>query len=386
MIKHSAKFSAAAIDLSSRDGSKASEATAAIQFAYNGAEVPAGHDGASTIAEPSSHTDPLVASSDITDTSADVFNSNPDHIVGSVDLLVPGEAANTAIEIRSIEPQHSLGSSGAEFADLTGSIKSLADDANASLNGGLGEDRLASLFDHLEPLTQSLNNPGTGEAFNTPAEHVFNAPGPHLLDVPQGLSDAVISDARGAGGGGGAGHGGGGGSTPSPYTAHGANGVDIHITYDSSVGSAPTGFTSVVQHVADFFANAFIDATPITMNIAVGFGEVDGMRLGLGALGESVTNLQLVTASQLSDAYAGSGFSWGAVPNGNLYVSYAEAKALNIGITSPSSVDGWIGFSSRSGTFDYNNATASAAINTTSTAPWRTKCRRSWGGSCWSAG
>jgi hypothetical protein len=37
-------------------------------------------------------------------------------------------------------------------------------------------------------------------------------------------------------------------------------------------------------------------------------------------------------------------------------VSYAEAKALNIGITSPSSVDGWIGFSSRSGTFDYNNA------------------------------
>ena len=356
MIKHSAKLSAAAIDLSSTDGSKASEATAAIQFAYNGAEAPAVHDGASTTAEPSSHTDLLVASNDTANNSADAFSNNSDHIVGSADLLVPGETAHAAIEIRSIEPQHSLGSSDADFSDVTGSIKGPAADTNSSPNGGLDEDRLASLLDHLDQLTQNSNNPGTSEAFNAPADHVVNVPAPDLLNAPpQGMPDAVISDARGAGGGGG-GHGGGGGGTPSPYTAHGANGVDIHITYDSSVGSAPTGFTAVVQSVADFFANAFIDATPITMNIAVGFGEVDGMRLGLGALGESVTNLQLVTASQLSDAYAGSGFSWSSVPNGNLYVSYAEAKALNIGITSPSSVDGWIGFSSRSGTFDYNNA------------------------------
>jgi len=356
MIKHSAKLSATAIDLSSTDGSKASEATAAIQFAYNGADAPAAHDGASTIADHlTSHPDLLAASNGIANNSADVFSNNSNHTVGSADLLVPGETANTAIEIRSIEPQHSLGSSDADFADVTGSIKSPAADTSSSPNGGLDEDRLASLLDHLDQLTQNLNNPGTGEAFNAPADHVASVPAPDLLNAPpQGIPDSVISDARGGGGGGG--HGGGGGTTPSPYTAHGANGVDIHITYDSSVGSAPTGFTSVVQSVADFFANAFIDATPITMNIAVGFGEVDGMRLGVGALGESVTNLQLVTASQLSDAYAGSGFSWGSVPNGNLYVSYAEAKALNIGITSPSSVDGWIGFSSKSGTFDYNNA------------------------------
>src|SRR6478735_6196496 len=123
MIKHSAKLSAAAIDLSSTDGSKASEATAAIQFAYNGAGAPAAHDGASTIAEPSSHTDLIVASSDTADNSADVLSNNSDHIVGSADLLVPGETANTAINIRSIEPQHSLGSSEADFADVTGSIK-----------------------------------------------------------------------------------------------------------------------------------------------------------------------------------------------------------------------------------------------------------------------
>ena len=39
-----------------------------------------------------------------------------------------------------------------------------------------------------------------------------------------------------------------------------------------------------------------------------------------------------------------------------MYVSYAEAKALNITITSPQTVDGYVGFSNKSGIFDYNNA------------------------------
>src|SRR5882724_10253063 len=161
MIKHSAKLSAAATDLSSTDGSKASEATAAIQFAYNGAGAPPAHDGASTIADPSIHNtnathdavqtadhaehstsqpDLLVAGSDVANNSTGVFSNNSDHIIGSADLLVTGETANTAIEIRSIDPQHSLGSSADEFVDLTGSIKSQAADANSTLNGGLDED------------------------------------------------------------------------------------------------------------------------------------------------------------------------------------------------------------------------------------------------------
>src|SRR6478609_7398812 len=107
MIKHSAKLSAAAIDLSSTDGSKASEATAAIQFGYNGAEAPAAHDGASTITDHlTSHPDLLVASSGTDNNNADVFSNNSDHIVGSADLLVPGETDHAAIEIRSVEPQH----------------------------------------------------------------------------------------------------------------------------------------------------------------------------------------------------------------------------------------------------------------------------------------
>jgi hypothetical protein len=78
--------------------------------------------------------------------------------------------------------------------------------------------------------------------------------------------------------------------------------------------------------------------------------------LGFGAIGESSTNLQQVSFSQLTSAYSTTGLSLGSAPSGNLYVSYAEAKALNITITSPLAVDGCVGFSSQSGIFDYNNA------------------------------
>jgi hypothetical protein len=206
--------------------------------------------------------------------------------------------------------------------------------------GTLQNDYLSSLFDRIDNLNFSQFD-NSGHGYGSPLDAV-------------GVPD-VSSEARGGHGGGGSG--GSGGTTPAPYTTNSGTGVNIHVTYDSSVGSAPAGFTSVVQQVADFFAGSFQDSTPITINIAVGYGEVDGMRLGLGALGESVTNLQQVSYSQLTSAYSATGLSLGSsVPSGNLYVSYAEAKALNIGITSPQAVDGYVGFSSQSGIFDYNNA------------------------------
>ena len=59
----------------------------------------------------------------------------------------------------------------------------------------------------------------------------------------------------------------------------------------------------------------------------------------------------------LVSAYSTSGFSLGSsIPAGNLYVSYAEAKALGITIVNPQTFDGFVGFSNKSGTFDYNNA------------------------------
>ena len=83
--------------------------------------------------------------------------------------------------------------------------------------------------------------------------------------------------------------------------------------------------------------------------------------MGIGALGESVTNLQGVTDAQLTSAYSASGITdvtLGSSPTtGNLYVSFAEAKALNISV--PNTIDGYVGFSSQSGIFDYNNTDGS---------------------------
>jgi hypothetical protein len=58
----------------------------------------------------------------------------------------------------------------------------------------------------------------------------------------------------------------------------------INVTFDSSVGSAPAGFTSTVNAVVQYFETQFTD--PITLNISVGYGEVGGQALGSGALGD----------------------------------------------------------------------------------------------------
>jgi len=151
-------------------------------------------------------------------------------------------------------------------------------------------------------------------------------------------------------------------STPAPYTTSSGTGFNIQINWDSSVASAPAAFITDVEQVADFFASALQGSrhSPITISIDVGYGEIDGFRIGNGAaLGESLTNLQQVSYSQLTSAYAATGLinNFPSSPlNGNFYVSDAEAKALGIPITNPPTVDGYIGFSSQSGIFDYNTS------------------------------
>jgi hypothetical protein len=243
---------------------------------------------------------------------------------------------------------------------------------SASSGGYGGADSLTTQTDHvpidhasglniIDNPTDGLTNSTVGDAFSTPSGHSFDVPAVYpVFDVPAAypvdLPD-VFSAAKGGSHGGGGGGGGHGGATPAPYTTDSGTGVDFHVAYDSSVGNAPAGFTSVVQQVADFFASSFQNSTPITINIDVGYGEVDGMRMGRGAIGESATNLQDVSYSDLTSAYSTSGLSLGSsVPTGNLFVSYAEAKALDITITNPQTVDGYVGFSSQSGIFDYHNA------------------------------
>src|SRR6516225_11066502 len=83
----------------------------------------------------------------------------------------------------------------------------------------------------------------------------------------------------------------------------------IQINWDSSVTSAPlsiqTEFMTDVSQVASFFDSEI--KNPITITIDVGYGEINGSKIGGSALGESETNLQQVSYGQLYSAYAGTG-------------------------------------------------------------------------------
>ena len=160
----------------------------------------------------------------------------------------------------------------------------------------------------------------------------------------------------------GGGSSGGGTVISAPSTASTSPFV-INITYDSSVSSAPAGFTAGVAAAVQYLQSQYTD--PIAININVGYGEVGGYTLGSGTLGSSLTYLSSYTYSQVigalsadatttNDANAGASLpSTSPVSNANYWVSTAEAKALGL-MGANSAVDGYVGFSSTS-TFDYNN-------------------------------
>ena len=145
-------------------------------------------------------------------------------------------------------------------------------------------------------------------------------------------------------------------------------GLTINLSWDSSVNSAPAGFTSVVQKVAQYFASEFTD--PVTVNISVGYGEVGGQSLG-GALGSSLTYLQSSSYTEIKNALtadkttAADGSAVASLlgdptNGGNFWIPTAEAKAMGL-LTPTTATDGFVGFSSSSGIFDYDNTNGVAS-------------------------
>jgi hypothetical protein len=317
----------------------------AAHFAAGGADIPPanGHPESET-----EHSAQVGQAADGGGDSGNISQNDTGHIV-PVGLLALDDLAPLNSDDHSISQSHSL-SSSAEFAEPFGGGLSLTTD---SLYGS-HEDSLSSLHAS-DPLGGSND---TSDELSSPTSVVIGMPAValdagdnHSLEHP-----AVISDARGGGSGGGGGH--IGSTTPSPYTTHSGTNVDIHLTFDSSVGKAPAGFVSTVEKVADFFASSLQHSTQMTINIDVGYGEVDGHRMGAGALGESVTNLLPVSLNDLQTAYTQGYLSdvtfTGSPSAGNLYVSDAEGKALGFAVSQ--AIDGYVGFSSQSGIFDYNNS------------------------------
>jgi Ca2+-binding RTX toxin-like protein len=210
-----------------------------------------------------------------------------------------------------------------------------------------------------DPAAQTWSNVGGGWSGGSASSH-DGAPKFVLTD---GDGDLVQGPADGSTSGGHRHQSGGGGSTAPVSGDSSTSPFHIDISYDASVANAPAGFKTAVAEAVQYFESQFID--PITVNIAVGYGEVGGYSLGSNALGESLTYLTSYTYAQVKNALvadATSAVDAAAVAtlpssspvNGTMWASTADAKALGL-LTNYSGLDGYVGFASGN-LFDYDNS------------------------------
>jgi len=141
--------------------------------------------------------------------------------------------------------------------------------------------------------------------------------------------------------------------TTSAAPGDASSGLVINITYDASVANAPAGFEAVVASVVQFYESEFTN--PITLNIDVGWGEIDGQGLLSDALGESESYLESFSYSQIRSALIANATSssqlsavdslpTSAPANGTYYLTVADAAALGL-LSGGTTLDGYVGFS-----------------------------------------
>jgi hypothetical protein len=206
------------------------------------------------------------------------------------------------------------------------------------------------------PLPPSASNEGSFAAppiASSLAATASSTPGPTILAVGD-LGDYPASVTNVA----------------APVSNTTSSGLVINITYDASVADAPAAFKSVVASVVQFYESEFTN--PITLNINVGWGEVDGQSLGASDLGESESFIEAFSYSQIRNALIANATSAtqqaadGTLPasapaNGTYYLTLADATALGL-ISGSTTLDGYVGFDS-SATWTYNNSSGVPAGN-----------------------
>jgi hypothetical protein len=131
----------------------------------------------------------------------------------------------------------------------------------------------------------------------------------------------------------------------------------INISFDSSVTGAPAAFKTVVNSAVQFLENLFTG--PITINIAVGYGEVNGQSLRSGSLGESEAFLSSYSYSSIKSALSSinpnvAGTLPASAP-GSMWLTTADAKVLGLAGQN-GSTDGFVGFSNTQNIFDYDDS------------------------------
>lgn len=142
--------------------------------------------------------------------------------------------------------------------------------------------------------------------------------------------------------------------------------MDINLVYDPSVASAPPAFKTALTAAADYLDSLIVD--PITVNIQVGYGEVDGQLLGFNTLGAAgpTSGAQLAYRPLRADLAANANsttanLAVASLPasdptgGGRFYISAAQQKAWGLLPADGSGIDGVAGFSSTAA-FDYDPA------------------------------
>lgn len=161
---------------------------------------------------------------------------------------------------------------------------------------------------------------------------------------------------------------------PTVVTTAGS-GLVINLEWDSSVSSAPAGFTSDMIAAAQYLESQI--STAATVNLDVGYDEVDGTALEAGALGESESNIESVSYTALVAALRASASTdatdasmLASLPatspvSGTYWVTTAQAKALGLAAANGTGLDGAIGFGAASEfTFGDTNSTGTVAAGT----------------------
>jgi hypothetical protein len=126
--------------------------------------------------------------------------------------------------------------------------------------------------------------------------------------------------------------------------------MQINVSYDSSVAGAPTAFVTAFNAAVQYFENLIQNS--VTVNINVGWGEVQGIALGNNAECENFETMesgysysQVASALNAVGAAGASSLPAADPTNGNLFtMTSAQAKALGLISPNASITDGWIGF------------------------------------------
>src|SRR5690348_7730599 len=131
--------------------------------------------------------------------------------------------------------------------------------------------------------------------------------------------------------------------------------TSFNLTFDASTAAAPAGFFTAFTDAVQFYQKTFVD--PITINLVVGWGQIDGSPLRPGDIGQSLTNQTAVPYSTLlsalqhdasspDDARAVASLPPNSPTATNFVMSRAEGKSLGFLPGNAPDIDGWVGFAS----------------------------------------